>query len=450
MARLHEIYELRNKNIYAGKGDKTLLYAKFDKKDGNFFYYDGKSDIFSDGGEIFRAGKKGFNKDTREKSKYIIMNECLYCKYGKKSREPHKNIKQCYEHSKMVYDRMHEDSGGKLNMNITGDISTTLMKRLIQKMEYLVDLNKPEIVNTKREYGWLKDATCGPLIYAIPRTCTEPFLGYVQAWDINSCHCSILRKDTFKYPIKCGEYMIIDEIPKKIKFGIYRAIIKFENTHVNNFRFRINEDNKYTHIDMRQARKFGFEINLIKDGNANFLYYSDDKLFSGLSFKGYIDEIYEIKEKTDNKDVKVYYKQLLSSLWGYLTEERYIQTYCKIGEVYDVNLKDDDEINREVFDDKKDKITIFNYSDPYKTRFARLKPFLMAHVRKSLSDIYKNEIDKVVRVHTDGFYIKASRGDENLYIATRDIGGIKLEYEGDVEIKNVNRIKKMDSNKEES
>ena len=441
--RLHDIYELKKKNIYAGKDVKKLLYAK-KNEDGDMCYYDGE-EIFKDDGEIFRAAKYGFSKKNCEKSKYIIMNECLYCKYAtkKNKRVPHKSIKECYDHSKDVYDYIKKGTGNKIDMTITGDMSTTIMKRLMQKMEHVVDLNKPKKVDTRREYAWMKDATVGPLIYAIPRSSSESFSGFVQVWDINSCHCSILRDENFKFPIECGEYRTITKISEKVKFGIYRAVISFENTHINNFRFRINEDNKYTHIDIEQARRYGYDIKLIDDGNPNFLYYNKDKLFTGSCLRGYIDEIYGYKEECTDLDVKAYYKQMLSALWGYLTEERFITSYVKKGELYDKDIRDDDEVSREYFNDEKDKITIFNYSDPYKTRFARVKPFLMAHVRKSLSDIYEHVIDRVVRVHTDGFYIKASKEDAPLFKETRDIGGVKLEYVGHVEMKNVNKIKKI-------
>lgn len=440
MMKLHEIYELRNKNVYAGKDGKKLLYAKFG--DGRVCSYCDGVDIFTDDGEIYRKAKNGYSKLDGEKSKYIIMNECLYCKYNTKKTNPHMSIKECYEHSKKVYEVIKNDTTKKIDMTITGDISTTLMKRLLQKMEHIVDLSKPKIVDTRREYAWLKDATVGPLIYAIPRSSTESFTGYVQVWDINSCHCSILRDKNFKFPIETGEYRTIKKISKNVKFGIYRAKISCENTPINNFRFRINEDNKYTHIDIEQARRYGYDIKLIEDGNANFLYYSEDKLFSGSCFRGYIDEIYEYKENCGNLDVKAYYKQLLSSLWGYLTEERYITSYVKKDEVFTKGLIEDDEVSREWFNDEMDKVTIFNYSNPYKTRFARVKPFLMACVRKTLSDIYEDKIDRIVRVHTDGFYIKASKEDEPLYEESRKIGGIKLEYAGHVVMKNVNKIEK--------
>lgn len=53
---------------------------------------------------------------------------------------------------------------------------------------------------------------------------------------------------------------------------------------MNNFRFRINDTSKdkYTHIDIEQARRYGYKIELKIDGNPNFLYYySKDKLFTG-------------------------------------------------------------------------------------------------------------------------------------------------------------------------
>jgi hypothetical protein len=71
------------------------------------------------------------------------------------------------------------------------------------------------------------------------------------------------------FPIKSGEYKIIDKIKEKPEFGIYRCKIAGKGKL-----FVFNDNNYYTQADIIMARDYGFNIELIQDGTPNFLYYS--------------------------------------------------------------------------------------------------------------------------------------------------------------------------------
>ena len=73
-----------------------------------------------------------------------------------------------------------------------------------------------------------------------------------------------------------------------------------------------------------------------------------------------------------------------------------------------------------------------NYSD-----HPRIKPFILALARKAILEQTKQIIDKVKRIHTDGFIVSVQANLEtNGYM----LGGLKLKKRGNVKIKNVNNI----------
>jgi len=76
------------------------------------------------------------------------------------------------------------------------------------------------------------------------------------------------------------------------------------------------------------AQSYGLKINLICDGNPNFLYYPKECLVSGqLLFKKYVDSIYPLKQ-LKVKGAKL----LLNLLWGSLSESKTFKKtvdYCR-------------------------------------------------------------------------------------------------------------------------
>jgi hypothetical protein len=173
---------------------------------------------------------------------------------------------------------------------------------------------QPEPIS-HNEASWIGNASYTALTY------WEPYEGQVHSYDINSFYPYVMSKNFHYFPIKCGEFKIISEITYNTRkdgqgipeFGIYRCIITKLDDKPYKF-FKFNNQNCYTSSDIEVAKAYGLDITLIQDGNANFLYYSNDKLENGNMFKNYMHELYELK-----KDVKPA-KILLNILWGALCE----------------------------------------------------------------------------------------------------------------------------------
>ena len=218
------------------------------------------------------------------------------------------------------------------------------------------------------------------------------------------------------------------------KYGIYRAVI---TGNIHKAMFRENKLNAYTHIDMEVAHTEGYSIELVEDGQCNFLYYPPNTRISGTQlFKEFVEELYPIKEK-HNKDVPElnfeYAKKLLNILWGALSEKRVCQ------EIY-TSLEDDNEvielgINEEVADvvmlgQGKCKYETESLDDLFVSGYARVSPFLTAKARQTMSDMIRSncDLDSVVRVHTDG--IITSTPLKNTFKNKADALLGELGYEG--------------------
>ena len=94
------------------------------------------------------------------------------------------------------------------------------------------------------------------------------------------------------FPIKSGEFKVLNAIQEKPEFGIYRCKITGKGKL-----FVFNAESYYTQADILVARDYGFTIELIQDGQPNFLYYSKDCLISGSTlFKKYVETLYSLKQ----------------------------------------------------------------------------------------------------------------------------------------------------------
>ena len=130
--------------------------------------------------------------------------------------------------------------------------------------------------------------------------------------------------------------------------------------------FRYNSHHFYTNTDLKRAKQLNYELELINDGEDNFLYYSEDKILSSDKiFKQYITFLYDLKiyyKEQNDKEILIYIKKLLSAVWGVLTQ---VRKFDYIIHDFDCdnfeNKKDGDEIiQRRKFNDEYDKITVIN------------------------------------------------------------------------------------------
>ncbi len=202
------------------------------------------------------------------------------------------------------------------------------------------------------------------------------------------------------------------------------------------------KNNFYTHIDLRRAKELGYTIELIQDGHENFLQYtSKERKRAKTLFGDYMDILYAIRLKFKGKDqvVEGYVKLLISSLWGTLSEKKTFKVReNEDGETPGYEEREGDTLL------KSTRLTsggfeheYTNVNNPFKTRFARIKLFLLAQGRSKMSSLIEDNIHNVVRIQTDGFFVKPS---DKKYILGPELGQLKLEYKGNVIIHNVNKI----------
>jgi hypothetical protein len=95
-------------------------------------------------------------------------------------------------------------------------------------------------------------------------------------------------------------------------------------TRVNPFIFRPNEKNYYTHIDVNFAKELNYDMEIIEDGQPNFLSYEGCLINGAKLFKPFVDYLYQFKH-IGYKTIKVY----LNSLWGFLCKKK--SNYCQYG-----------------------------------------------------------------------------------------------------------------------
>jgi hypothetical protein len=170
----------------------------------------------------------------------------------------------------------------------------------------------PSKLDTFEEH-WINDTYLGGLIYFS----NQP-KNIVYDYDIDTFYGSILINPHSMFPINEGTFKKIDELPKYIKYGIYRCNITLNNTEQRKL-FRINKNNKYTHLDLQVARDLNLNIELIKDNEYNCLEYSPKDLWNGsLIFKSYI-KYFIYSKHLKNSFSKIF----INNLIGILCQKKY-------------------------------------------------------------------------------------------------------------------------------
>jgi hypothetical protein len=196
--------------------------------------------------------------------------------------------------------------------------------------------------------------------------------------------------------------------------------------------FQFNKLNYYTNLAIETAFVYGLKVELIMDGKPNALTYSKDKVTNGaFLFQKYVKELYDLKRRKVKGS-----KDLLSVLWGALSESKLYEYYDK--EDQDTNIIEASIVKMHAGDNISIKVR--HTKQPFfKTNWARLKPFILAYARVKMFYCFRSFEDDIVRVHTDSIYLKKG----NNLIKTGDtIGHLKIEYEGNVDIKGLNTLNK--------
>ncbi len=273
----------------------------------------------------------------------------------------------------------------------------------------------PKILQAEADY--IKKASQGAIIF------TDDYTGPGWKYDICSMYPSMMNSGML-FPIKEGEFMHLTkddfEQISYFKYGIYRVVITYDKTKSKVFRW--NKKNHYTHFDLTLARELGLEFTIIEDGQANFLFYSRDKLITGTElFGNYVNQLFELKQQKVPRS-----KDILNVLWGSLSEHHVKKTTIKNTSSEIFIIPDNSHFNTiKPFDDENTHISITNNDNQYVSGFGRICPFLISKGRCTISKIMRPYVNNVVRCHTDGIIC-------NVFPSGLEIGnGLgELRYEG--------------------
>lgn len=258
------------------------------------------------------------------------------------------------------------------------------------------------------EIVWMNQCNNGGLIYCKPGT----YQSY--GYDFKSCYPRVMGTPGFQIPTKEGKEIILDTLPQKLQYGIYRCKVLCEDDDIRKI-FSFSPKNCYTHYSLnliRQKdiqRRFKIHIELIQDGKPNAIVF-DSLIESVKVFEGWFKRLMEVREKFPKNHLA---KELLTGLWGRLCEQKKItKTVEQIeNENIDVGILPKDPEMAKAFKHQyyygnliinDDNTHEYYELHEFKQNLQfRIKPFIVSFVRSIMGTIAFKYIENVIRVQTD-------------------------------------------------
>ena len=330
-----------------------------------------------------------------------------------------------YSEFRIKADILKKESNGIIDMYKTGtDIATA--SKLFKWFQKVI---RPTIIG-QIEGWWIMSSSTGSIMYSTPYT------GPGYEYDVISEYPSIMANPHILFPVECGTFGIIttDEMNAltTIPYGIYRCTIEHKPELIKIFRY--NPTEYYTHVDLIVARELKLSITMLEDGTANQLVYRRGELVTAKQLFGkYVHYLFDMKQKGIDAA-----KPILNVLWGYLCKDN-VETHT---------IAMDSEVPFEIPDDctllehsplnkKLIRFKYFQNDNMFSSGFARIKPFILAYGRQIVRSHIGDNLDSIVRIHTDGF-ISTQKLDVKL---GSELGCLKYNgYCEEVTVVNVNNV----------
>ena len=255
-------------------------------------------------------------------------------------------------------------------------------------------------INTNKishmEYLWFESCFNSGLTYLQKKD--EIYCCYGYDFSLN--YPNLMSSKDFKFPIQEGTELILDTLPKKLKYGIYK--IKFDlSTIPKNFNIvmKIVDSNCYTHYDLNFIKKTfpDVKFELIQNNKPNCLIYNDEDLISGSElFYPWFCRISDLRRELP-KNYLV--KHLASKLWGVLIEGR---VEYMTEEQFENDIDNEDNVIVDIKVKKNGSLIykIAKRGNFYKKNI-RIKPFLPSFARINCAKLALENIEHVVRIQTD-------------------------------------------------
>ncbi|GET66164.1 hypothetical protein GLOIN_2v1472929 [Rhizophagus irregularis DAOM 181602=DAOM 197198] len=334
-----------------------------------------------------------------------------------------------YETLEETYQRIHEERDSflqatkKFGLGIDLSYHNWSYKRtalwLFERFSVGVPANDPL---DPVEAEWISDAMMGGLIWA-----DNEWKGYGRQYDVTSL-----------YPNHRGYAL----------YGLFRASSQRApqrgKVSGNDILFRQNKRGVYTFIDLQRAKKLGLDIQLIQDGKPNALIYDREARIPGtVIFGEYVHFLFNIKNQGGVAGRVA--KRVLNTLWGALCQRKRNYKTLTTDQTDPFKFPEGHILDSTIpVGSDQWRFQFTNPGSPFKGEYPRIAPFLLAHGRKTTSELLEPYKDKVRRIHTDGFIREEQPSSPTLITcpenASKALKALKFETAGYCHVKNANKI----------
>jgi hypothetical protein len=308
-----------------------------------------------------------------------------------------------------------KETNGLINLYKTGNNKETAFDLLDRYTKTIA--NPPKINQIEATFI----SKCkGAIIFGVKHN------GEGYKYDVKSMYPSV-QNSTQTYPVAEGELKVLsqEEFNKMtvyFEYGFYRAKV-FKSDDNTNKLFRFNDDNYYTHIDLDVARHLNLKIELIVDGQINFIYYDRNKRLAGTELFGqFVKTMYDLKQRKLPRS-----KMILNILQGALgekkTKKKIISDNCELYKLTDNTTMQS--IKPSFYNEDETIVEYANNDTIYKLGWARVCPFIISRAKAKISKIIEPYKSICVRSHTDSALF--TKYPEGIKIGN-EIG--QLAYEG--------------------
>lgn len=262
-----------------------------------------------------------------------------------------------------------------------------------------------------------------------PEYVGEPTKCY--GYDFSNCYGTFLSDHSVSklmIPTKAGKFKKIDEFDimdlDDLQYGIYNIKVSSNDPLVTQY-FQFSTDNWYTIFSLQQLQsimKFAKKyykgkwikptIELITDSTYNCVVYKDKDLVTcDTVFGDWFKSASRMKAELKGN---MLVKNLTTKLWGYLTQHQ--RHFFDEDEIADIDYAFEDDITPDFqpeyvcvgvtnVNTDKAKYQLVKTDNPYRQGgIARIKPFLVASIRKYVTDMILDSglHENVIRICTDG------------------------------------------------
>jgi hypothetical protein len=281
-------------------------------------------------------------------------------------------------------------------------------------------------------------------MYLNPKYTNKTVKSY--GYDYRGYYPLLLNSDELLIPTKQGTEQTLKALPakrSKLQSGYYHCIITCDDDDFRKI-FAFSRDNVYLDISLAQAMRyskaFNVKIELVHDGKPNaYLYDPKDMVPLHSITKSWYNKLNYLKKRFPKNRLV---KHLMSSAWSTMNRKNVVtETLDQInerikkgekigfGDDNDWIIIDEKKYLDEEGETKKVIYTLLNAENPIKFNI-RLKSYITAHGRNLIGEIAREDIDGVIRIHTDCVVFKSEMefDDENLIPEEKTTGKIHWEH----------------------